>query len=96
LPAALQRASPVAHTKQAVALQVVVGLMESVQSAAVAQVAQSVNPVSPLLHAWSVLLPAPAHWLSPALQRGGSQVVCFFWREISQSSALAQAPSAVA
>jgi hypothetical protein len=91
----LQRASPVEHVKQALALQVVAP-SESVHSGAVAQVAQSVNPVRSPLQACSVLLPVPAHCVSPAAQVGASQVVFLFLRELSQSPALAHTPSAVA
>jgi hypothetical protein len=94
LPVALQRASPTAQVKQALALQVV-EVSESVQSCAVEQVAQSVKPVRPLLQACKVRLPVPEHRVAPASQRGASQLVFLPSRESTQSSVVAHVPSNV-
>jgi hypothetical protein len=56
----LQRFSSAVQAAQAFALQVVAP-SDSLQSAAVEHVSQSVKPVRSLLHICNVLVPAPPH-----------------------------------
>jgi hypothetical protein len=85
----LQRASPDAQARHALELQLV-ALSETVQSAELEQVSQSMKPVKSLLHICSVLLPEPPQRVWPEEQAGGSHTDLPAWCAASHRALLLQ------